>query len=41
MKNVVFMPIIIPEDPKLSKFGGWEWMDYSKQGIKTYLMVMI
>ena len=31
MKNVVFMPIVIPEDPKLSKFGGWEWMDYSKQ----------
>ncbi len=31
MKNVIFMPKIIPTDEKLSKFGGWEWMEYSEK----------
>tara|TARA_R110000851_G_scaffold278575_1_gene431645 strand:- start:17404 stop:18204 length:801 start_codon:yes stop_codon:yes gene_type:complete len=31
MKNIVILPIFIPEDIKLHKFGGWEWMEYSKQ----------
>tara|TARA_R110001592_G_scaffold166015_3_gene400835 strand:- start:988 stop:1773 length:786 start_codon:yes stop_codon:yes gene_type:complete len=31
MKNIVILPIVIPEDAKLNKFGGWEWMDYSKK----------
>ena len=31
MKNIVILPIFIPQDPNLHKFGGWEWMEYSKQ----------
>ena len=31
MKNVIFIPIVIPQEKKLDKFGGWEWMDYSKK----------
>jgi len=31
MKNIVVLPIYVPEDKNLHKFGGWEWMDYSKQ----------
>ena len=30
-KNIVVIPMIIPKDKKLDKFGGWEWMDYSKK----------
>lgn len=30
-KNIVVMPMVIPKDKKLDKFGGWEWMDYSKK----------
>lgn len=31
IKNVVVIPIVIPKDKKLDKFGGWEWMNHSKQ----------
>ena len=31
MKNVIFMPKIVPTDEKLSKFGGWEWMDITRK----------
>ena len=30
-KNIVILPIVIPKDKKLDKFGGWRWMEYSKQ----------
>ena len=30
-KNIVVIPMIIPKDKKLDKFGGWEWMTYSKK----------
>ena len=30
-KNIVIIPIIIPKDKDLDKFGGWRWMEYSKQ----------
>ena len=31
MKNIVILPIVVPKDKKLDKFGGWTWMDYSKE----------
>ncbi len=31
MKNVVFIPMVVPKDTKLNKFGGWGWMDYTKK----------
>ena len=31
IKNVVVIPIIVPKDKDLDKFGGWRWMGYSKQ----------
>jgi hypothetical protein len=31
MKNIVVIPMIIPKDKNLDKFGGWGWMGYSKQ----------
>ena len=31
MKNIVILPIVVPKDKKLDKFGGWKWMDYSKK----------
>ena len=30
-KNIVVIPMIIPKDKNLDKFGGWEWMTYSKK----------
>ena len=30
-KNIVVIPIIVPKDKNLDKFGGWRWMGYSKQ----------
>jgi len=30
-KNIVVIPMVIPKDKNLDKFGGWEWMSYSKQ----------
>ena len=31
IKNVVVIPIVVPKNQKLDKFGGWEWMNYSKK----------
>jgi len=31
IKNVVVIPIVVPKDKKLDKFGGWNWMDTSKK----------
>ncbi len=31
MKNIVVIPMIIPKDKDLDKFGGWEWMKYSQK----------
>jgi hypothetical protein len=31
MKNIIFIPMVIPQEKKLDKFGGWGWMDYSKK----------
>ena len=30
-KNVVVITMVIPKDKKLDKFGGWEWMSYTKK----------
>ena len=30
-KNIVVIPMIIPKDKNLDKFGGWTWMEYSKK----------
>ena len=30
-KNIIVIPMIIPKDKKLDKFGGWRWMEYSKK----------
>jgi|TARA_R110000803_G_scaffold139900_3_gene206535 hypothetical protein len=30
-KNVVIIPMLIPKEKDLDKFGGWKWMEYSKQ----------
>lgn len=29
MKNIVVIPAVKPKDKSLSKFGGWQWMEYS------------
>ncbi len=34
--NIVVIPSIIPKDKTLDKFGGWEWMDYSKKAWKFW-----
>ena len=31
MKNIVVIPMMIPKDKDLHKFGGWSWMEYSKK----------
>ena len=31
MKNVVVIPMMIPKDKNLDKFGGWNWMECSKK----------
>ena len=31
IKNVVVIPIVVPKDKKLDKFGGWNWMETSKK----------
>ena len=36
MKNVVVIPMIIPKDKDLDKFGGWEWMKYSQTAWNYY-----
>ena len=36
MKNVVVIPMIIPKDKDLDKFGGWEWMKYSQTAWKYW-----
>ena len=36
IKNVVVIPIVVPKDKKLDKFGGWNWMDYSKKAWKYW-----
>jgi len=28
-KNVIVMPMVIPKDKRLDKFGGWRWMEIS------------
>ncbi len=28
-KNVIVMPMVIPKDKTLDKFGGWKWMEIS------------
>ncbi len=30
-KNIVVLPSVIPKEKKLDKFGGWNWMEYSKK----------
>jgi hypothetical protein len=30
MKNIVVIPMVIPDEKKLDKFGGWGWMEYAK-----------
>ena len=41
-KNIVVIPMIIPKDKNLDKFGGWEWMLNSKPlgsfGVKKITM---
>jgi len=29
--NIVVIPIVVPKEKQLDKFGGWGWMDYAKQ----------
>ena len=36
MKNVIVIPMIIPKDKDLHKFGGWEWMKYSQKAWKYW-----
>ena len=34
--NVVVIPAAIPEDKKLDKYGGWEWMEISIKSWKYW-----
>tara|TARA_R100001443_G_scaffold94073_1_gene100703 strand:+ start:1217 stop:2008 length:792 start_codon:yes stop_codon:yes gene_type:complete len=35
-KNIVVIPAVTPKDKKLDKFGGWNWMDISKNAWKYW-----
>ena len=35
-KNVVVITMVIPKDKNLDKFGGWEWMTYTKSAWKYW-----